>query len=567
MTAESQPSASGRRALLLALGAFLLSLILFWPSVSYEFVDVDDPEFVSANSQVLEGLNPSTIKWALTEYHAANWVPVTFMSLMLDSSVFGTEPRGYHLVNVILHALNAALLLWLFWRASGQLWPAVFLALLFAVHPMRVESVAWIAERKDVLSTLWWLITTLLWVEWTRRPSPRLYILVLVSFVIGLMAKGMLVTLPFTLLLLDEWVLRREISWRQRIVEKLPLFGLAFLVAGITFVAQRSGGAVTELGALTFGDRLGNAIVGFSVYLGRLVWPMDLAYLYPHPSFVPPFEGWSAAAVGGSLALLIAVTGAGLWLYRRGVRYPLVGWLWYLGTLVPVIGLVQVGSQANADRYMYIPQIGLLWIVCFGAADLIKRRASLRNPVVALGVIVAVASVVLTVQNLPHWKNSEALFRRAVEVTEHNGMAMNGLGATLAASGRIDEARPYLHEAVTLMPRLAEARTNLGIILMQDGDAGGAIAQHREALKLRPDYAAAHINLGNALAATGQLEEGARHLQQGISLDPFPWQPYYNLAGIRYQQGNVDLARRLLNEALRRAPDPATQMRIRNAMR
>jgi tetratricopeptide (TPR) repeat protein len=294
---------------------------------------------------------------------------------------------------------------------------------------------------------------------------------------------------------------------------------------------------------------------------------MDLAYLYPHPSFVPPFEGWSSGAVLGSLVLLVALTAGGVVLYRRDVRYPLVGWFWYLGTLVPVIGVVQVGSQANADRYMYVPQIGLLWIVCFGAADLIRRRASLRVPLLAFGVVVALASTVLTVQNLPYWKNSEALFRRAVEVTDSNGMAMNGLGATLAASGRIDEARPYLYEAVNLMPRLAEARTNLGIILLGDGDADGAIAQHREALKVRPDYAPAHVNLGNALAATGQFEEGARHLQQGITLDPYPWQPYYNLAGIRYQQGNGEMARRLLNEALRRAPDPATQMRIRNAMR
>jgi tetratricopeptide (TPR) repeat protein len=271
--------------------------------------------------------------------------------------------------------------------------------------------------------------------------------------------------------------------------------------------------------------------------------------------------------VVASFVLLAAITTGCIRLYRRGVRYPLAGWLWYLGTLVPVIGLVQVGSQANADRYTYVPQIGLLWIVCFGAADLIRRRPSLRVPALALGTLVAIASTVLTVQNLPYWKNSEALFRRAIEVTENNSMAMNGLGATLARAGRIDEARPLLQEAVRLQPRLAEARTNLGIVLLHDGDLAGSITQHREALKVRPDYAAAHVNLGNALAASGEYEEAARHLQQGITLDPFPWQPYYNLAGIRYQQGNVEMGRRLLNEALRRAPDPATQMRIRNAMR
>ena len=556
-----------QRAALLTVGTFVVALALFWPSVSYEFVEVDDPDFVSANPQVLGGLSAESITWAFTEYHAANWVPITFISLMIDSDLFGTGPRGYHAVNVVLHALNAALLLVLFWRATGRIWPALLLGMLWAIHPMRAESVAWIAERKDVLSTLFWLLTTLCWVEWVRRPSRRLYVATIGLFALGLGTKGMLVTLPFTLLLLDEWFLKRDIGWKQRIVEKLPLFALAFLVAVITFVAQRSGGAVSDLGTLTFAQRAGNAIVGYSVYLVRTVWPVDLAYLYPHPAFVPPFQGWGAGHVVGSLTFLLLVTGAVLWAARRGVRYPMAGWFWYLGTLVPVIGLVQVGMQANADRYTYVPHIGLLWIVAFAAANLVLRRPGARTTVVAGSVAVAVTFAWVTQANLPHWRNSEALFRRATEVTENNGMALNGLGATLAREGRTQEALPLLLDAVRLQPGLADSRSALGVVLMQVGQLEAAIEQHREAVRIRPDYAAGHVNLANALAASGDLVAAERHLRTGLRLDPSNWQPYYNLAGIHYQQGNVEAARRLLQQALDRAPDPATRMRIRNAMR
>lgn len=533
--------------------------VLYWPSVGYDFVEVDDPEFVSANGYVRQGLTAETIRWAFTTQHASNWIPLSFLSLALDSQLFGVEPAGYHRVNVLLHGLNAALLFLVLTQLTQRRWIALVAAGLWAVHPLRVESVVWIAERKDVLSTLFWILCMGSYARFVRGGGRRWYLVTAGCLSLGLLAKAMLVTLPAVLFLLDSWPLRRESDWKRRVVEKIPLMFIVVADAAATIWAQRSGGAVSSLHLLSFADRLANALVSYLRYIEKLFWPKDLAYLYPHPAFAPPDHGWPAAVVAASAGTVAAVTLLCVWLWRRHqLRYPLVGWLFYLGTLVPVLGIFQVGVQSMADRYSYVPHMGLILLLVCALSDLVRQRPLLRPAGSVLFGLTAALLIFATAQQIPVWKNGETLFRAAVERTERNSHALNGLGATLARSGRIEEAQPFLQRALDIDPRSAEAHVNFGLVLAAQSQESQAEEHYRTALRLDPKSSEAHVNLGTLLATQGRLDEAERLLQIGARLDPHRWQIHLNLGLISLARGDARRARQHFEEGLRLDPTNAT---------
>lgn len=555
-----------KRPFLLCAVIFVVTLGVFWPARGFDFVDVDDAAFVTENPMVQRGLALESVRWAFTSFHASNWVPGTFLSLMLDRSVFGPGPAGFHLTNILLHALDAALLGLLALRLGAGRAAAVLVALLFALHPMRVESVAWVSERKDVLSTAFWLVCTLAWVAWVRTRRRRDYALAVLALALGLATKGMLVTLPATLLILDWWPLRREEPWRRRVVEKLPLFGLALCGAAITLIAQGSGTSVTTLGVLGPAERVANALVGYVTYLGRLLWPLELAYFYPHPAFVPPYAGWSAARIASSALVFVAITAGAVALARRGHRFALAGWLWYTLTLLPVIGLVQVGMQSTADRYTYVPQIGLIAIVVGAGTAIARRHRRLAGPLLAGGAVVVAASAALTARELPHWRDSEALFGRALEVTGNNGVALDALGAHLARKGELEEARLVLERAVRAQPLYAEAHADLGIVLAALGADTDAARHLRRALEALPQRARVHVALANVLARQGHPSEATRHYRMALERDPRSWAAHFGLGQIARLRRQPDLARQHFRKALELAPDPNAQAKVRSAL-
>jgi tetratricopeptide (TPR) repeat protein len=351
------------------------------------------------------------------------------------------------------------------------------------------------------------------------------------------------------------------------VVEKIPFFALAVAVVIVTVIAQASGQAMTALDTLEPAERISNALVGYSQYLERLLWPAELAYLYPHPSFVPPYTGWSTTRITMAAILLTVLSAGTLVLLRRGLRHPLSGWLWFLGTLVPVIGLLQVGIQSSADRYSYVPHIGLLWIIVATGVELVRIRPSTRAVVLASAGVLLVCSAAFTARELPHWRDSEALFSRALEVTQNNGVAMQALGAHYARNDQPSAALELLEQAVAVQPRLAGARADLGIVLAAEGRPDEAILQLRQALTLLPGHAIAHVALGNALATRGDLVDATRHFRLALEYDDQQWEAYYGLAQIAYRRDRIEAARRQLEKALALAPDDVVRTRIRSAMR
>jgi protein O-mannosyl-transferase len=567
-TAHPLPQPSIRLDAGLALVVFLFTFALFARTVGFEFLDVDDGTYVTENEMVQRGLTFDGIAWAFTTFHGSTWVPLTHVSLMLDRTLFGAGPSGFHFTNVFLHAISGALLFLLLVRITGRRAASLMVALLFVAHPMRAESVAWISERKDVLSAVLWWATTLAWVEWIRRRRAWIHVASLVLFAMGLSAKAMLVTLPVTLLILDRWPLRREVSWTRRIVEKIPLFVLAAAGALIAYLSQASGTAVTSLAILGPLDRVANAIVGYPSYVGRLLWPMDLAYLYPHPSFVPPYEGWSTLRIAASAAVIGAVTATAVVLARRGDHAVAAGWAWFLVTLLPVIGLVQIGVHATADRFSYIPHVGLLLAVVFGCDALVRRRPGLLRLALAAAMVLVLTSTALTVRELGHWRDSETLFRRAIAVTQDNGAAMAALGAHLARTGRMDEAREQLERAVTVQPLLAEAHADLGIVLAALGHDDVRAREHlARALEARPDHARAHVAMGNVAARGGRLVDAARHYQSAIAIDPKQWTAPFGLGRIAQVRGDGRTARMHFARALDAAPDDQARAHVQSALR
>jgi tetratricopeptide (TPR) repeat protein len=513
--ARSAGGGRARGALVAALLA-LVTVLPYWQVRGHDFVNYDDPMYVTANPRVQSGLGVEQARWAFTTLHGGNWHPLTWLSHMLDCELFGVRPGPAHLVSVALHAASTLLLYAFLTRATGARWPSAFVAALFGVHPLHVESVAWLAERKDVLSGLFCMLTLWAYARFVERPSTRRYVAVATCLLLGLMAKSMLVTLPFVLLLLDYWPFRRfgaAGDGARLVLEKAPLVAIAATFAALAVVAQRRGGSMTGLGALSAWSRIAHAAVAYVQYVGQTLWPSRLAAFYPFPETIP---AWQAAT---AIALVLAVSAL---VVRAASRRPYlaVGWLWYLGTLAPVIGLVQVGMQATADRYTYLPLIGLWIMGAWAAADWVRRVPRARTAVAALAALAIAACVVTTWRQVGYWRDSVTLFRHALAVTADNFVAHNNLGLALVARGEIGEATTHFAEAVRLKPSDPDARSNLGGALYKQGRVDEAIANIRELLRRYPDYAPAHNNLGTILYAQGHVDEAIAEYETTLRLQP-----------------------------------------------
>jgi tetratricopeptide (TPR) repeat protein len=540
-------------ALLLLLA--LLTLAAFRGVLGNGFVPFDDAPYVTANRHVLAGPTLDGAAWAFTSFEAANWHPLTWLSHMADVGLFGLAPAGHHATSLALHVANACLLFLVLAAYTGARWPSAFAAALFAVHPLHVESVAWVAERKDVLSTLFGLLALAAYRRHAARPGPGRLLPVGLLLAFSLMAKPMLVTLPFLLLLLDWWPLGR-VGWRApaalsplgALREKLPLLALAAAAAAVTLVAQERGQALLPAAVVPGGARLGNALLAYLRYLGLMVRPVDLAVYYPHPLAAPPWR--IAAAAAGVLAGVTALAAR----LRRRHPWVLVGWCWYLGTLVPVIGLVQAGSQAMADRYTYLPLVGPFLAIAWAARRLSRR---LPRPALLLGPAAALclaALAALTAVQVGFWRDGDTLFGHALRVTRDNWMAHNNLGTLRFLEGRTPEAIVHYAESVRINPGYPVAQYNYGNALAATGDLDGAVARLETALRLDPGYGEAANNLGNLLLRLGRTAEAIGRLRAALAIDPALAPAHASLANAYVKSGRPEEALPHFREAVRLQP-------------
>jgi protein O-mannosyl-transferase len=595
------------------------TLAVFLPVGRHGYVNYDDSDYVTANSHVQSGLSWENVGWAFKSGHASNWHPLTWISHMLDLQIFGDRPGAQHLVSVGFHIANALLLFLLLRRMTGALWRSFMVAALFALHPLHVESVAWVSERKDVLSAFFFLLTLGAYVQYVeaRRakdrwqgpetggkksedrsskpeggpksdgrnpkasggrqivtsgivqnssrifhlPSSIFYLLSICFFALGLMSKPMLVTLPFVLLLLDYWPLGRmqnvDASGTRNaartllrlFLEKLPFFALVAASSLVTFIVQRRGGAVST--ALSPYARVANALVAYVRYIRKMFWPSDLSVLYPHPGHWPAWE------VAGAVALLLAICAVAILLGRRR-PYLVVGWLWFCGTLVPVIGLVQVGIQSMADRYTYLPLIGVFIMLVWGIAEWLPNRPWRTQVLATLSLLVLAACTLLTARQIQFWRNSEALFRHAVKVTQDNYLAYNNLGFYLNGQGRKTEAIENYQQALRINPVYEDALNNLGYALAEQKKYLEAIPLYEAALRVRPNHVEVHNNLGNALSEIGKIDEAIKHYLIVLQQQPDHADANNNLGIALAMQGKLDEAVPHFRAAIRSNPKYAS---------
>jgi tetratricopeptide (TPR) repeat protein len=524
-----------------------VSFAAYSGALSNGFVNYDDEGYVTDNAHVRGGLSPASVAWAFTTTAQANWHPATWISHMLDVTLFGLDAGRHHATSVGLHACNAVLLFLVLVAMTRAPWRSALAAGLFAVHPLHVESVAWIAERKDVLSTLFWLLTLAAWLFWLERKTTARYGLVVALFAFGLMSKPMLVTLPFTLLLLDFWPLGRKAPLR----EKAPLFAMSLASCVATYVAQRSGGALQGLSVIPWTDRIANSALSYASYLLKLAWPGSLAVFYPYPHI----ERLAVPVILS--ALFVAGTTAGAVALRNKAPYLAVGWLWYLGTLVPVIGWVQVGAQGMADRYTYVPLIGIFIAIAWSAGELDETRRPLRCALAAASVVWLASLVVVTRATVRHWSDARALFSHALAVTEDNWLAHNNLAAALSAAGNQSEAIAHLEASLRIRPGYGDAHYNLGVALARSGRPVEALRELDRARGIGPDSAKIQNNIAGALAATGRIGEATDHLREALRLDPDNVEAHFNLANASYASGRFDDAIEHFAAVLRLSPGDA----------
>jgi Flp pilus assembly protein TadD len=534
--------------------------LVFGQTLRHDFINYDDEDYFYANPHVKAGLTWSGVTWAFRTGYAANWHPLTWLSLMCDAQLFGPGAAGPHLTNVLLHAANTVLLFLLLRRLTGAHWRSALVAALFALHPLHVESVAWVSERKDVLSGLFFLLTLLMYARYVERiPTPKakgFYGLALLFFALGLMSKPMLVTLPLVLLLLDWWPLNRFAlttlnAQRQTIsrlvLEKLPFLLLGVASAVVTVFAQRE--EVVAIGELPVLSRAGNAAVTYVTYLEQMVCPMRLAVFYPYST-----NGMSVWKITLALVFLAGIS-AGVFALRRRCPCLLVGWLWYLGMLVPVIGFVQVGGQAHADRYTYLPLIGAFIMLTWAAADIFSYwRCPRQVPGVAAFIVMAALMVCASIQT-SYWRNSESLWTHTLACTSDNYVAHNDLGSVLVMQGRVVEATGHYQTALQINPHYAEAHNGFGILLAKQGQSAEAIQHFQRALEIKPDFAAAHNSLGNVLADQGRYADAIKHYQRTIEIEPDYAEAHFNLGNVLAIEGRYAEAIKQFQLALQIKPD------------
>jgi tetratricopeptide (TPR) repeat protein len=579
---------------LISLSLIAITLVSFEQVRNNEFINLDDDVYVTENLHVKKGLTAEGVIWAFMTMYASNWHPLTWLSHMLDYSLYGMNPGGHHLTNLIFHIGNTLLLFLVLSQMTGAVWRSSFVAALFALHPLHVESVAWVAERKDVLSTFFWMLTMWAYFRYTARPKPGRYFSVLFIFALGLLSKPMLVTLPVVLLLLDYWPLGRfknpmnpngqSAFCFHLILEKVPFFILSAVSSLMTLLAAQEGGTVGSLGIYPLGNRIANGLVSYVNYIGKMIWPSPLAVFYPYPASLPSWQ-----VVGAGLLLMM-----GSVLIIRGAKkspYLLVGWFWYLGILVPVIGLVQAGMQAMADRYMYVPLIGLFIMITWGLSDVFEKWRS-RKILFAIfaGALLFVYMNLSRIQ-VSFWRNSITLFEHTLRVTSNNSLIHNNMGVSLVQQGRVQEAILHYNEALRIDPHFAKASYNLGIALghlgrtqeaiaayqealrinpnypeayskvgitlAQLGNTQEAMAYYKKALNIKPDYVEAHNNLGVLLGRQGRTKEAITHFSEALRINPDHAEVYCNLGSTLAQEGNIEGAIHYYNEALRIKPDYA----------
>lgn len=561
------------------------TLAVYWQIRNHEFINYDDHEYVIENSYVKRGLTWEGISWAFTATHSMNWHPLTWLSHMLDCQLFGLNPGMHHVISLLFHMANTILLFLVFRRMTGALWSSAFIAALFALHPLHVESVAWVAERKDVLSTFFWLLTMWTYSWYVERPGIKRYLPVLLFFIMGLMSKPMLVTLPFVLLLMDYWPLKRfrlkgGFSNGFRLVrEKIPFFMLAAASSVLTFLVQQGAGAVRPLDTLPLGIRIANTLVSYVSYILKMIWPYKLTVPYLSPGMLP---GWQVAGAG---ILLLAISWGAVRAARRH-PYFAVGWFWYLGTLVPVIGLVQVGIQSMADRYTYVPLMGLFIIIAWGIPELVRGWRHKKTVLGISAVLILLVLSATTWAQVQYWRNSITLFQHAVDVNADNFMAHsnlgnafldkgdteraaehyyealrirphyelvhNNLGNIMAGQGKVEEAIRHYSEALRIRPDYALSHYNLGVMLEHEGDLDGAIERYSEVVRIRPDYAKAHFKLGFSKSRKGNLEEALSHYSRAMRLNPdFSAAVSYNMACIYARQNDMEKSVEWLKRAVK----------------
>jgi tetratricopeptide (TPR) repeat protein len=537
-----------RREIIICCFLIIATMLVYGQVGSHSFIDFDDPEYITENVHVKTGVTWENIVWAFTSAHSNNWHPLTWISHMIDVQLFGLDPGKHHLVNVFIHIVNSLLLFLLFRVMTKSIWPSAFVAILFALHPLHVESVAWASERKDVLSTFFWIVTIAAYVRYTVKPDIGRYLPVFIFLAFGLMAKQMLVTLPFVLLLLDVWPLRRisfgsaktatttrkdakrkqiaknSLSKTQEsfsltsltnlVMEKIPLLILSITAGIIVFLVQSKSGTVKSLEYISLPIRLENAIVSYLHYLWQMLWPVHLSIFYPHPESL--FALWKI----GSAVLLLLIISALVIYHCPKKPYLFVGWFWYLGTLVPVIGLVQVGVQAMADRYTYIPLIGIFIMIAWGVSDLTGRLRYRREIIITLSAFIIALLAVQSERQSGYWKTNIDLYRHALEVTDNNYWAYNNLGAAIGLRGDIDGAINYFSRSSAIHPQYLSAQKNMAIALYQKGDYKEALRYLEPVVKKNPQDIAIHYLMAMSLEKTGDADKAAEHFREVLRLQP-----------------------------------------------
>jgi tetratricopeptide (TPR) repeat protein len=540
---------------LIALLLALVTLVVYLPVTRNGFINYDDGSYVFENQNVQNGLTWAGTQWAFTTWEASNWHPLTWLSHMLDCQLFGLNPAPQHLVNVLFHTANTVLLFILLLRLTGALWPGAMVAALFAWHPLHVESVAWISERKDVLSAFFGLLALMSYAKFVREKCRRSFWLALLFFALGLMSKPMLVTLPGVMLLLDYWPLQRAVgdrwqvkdAWRL-VVEKTPFFLLSAMSCVLTFLAQSYGHAVRSLANVPLFYRLENAPVAVMRYLFKVFWPSDLAIVYPMPDFIP------ASMVAVSAAILVLTTVA-VWLARNKTPSLLIGWFWFLGTLLPVIGLVKVGDAALADRYTYLPSIGLFIAIAFGLRDLEGYFQFSKVILPAVAVLVCGACIAITENQLRYWRDTETLFHHALATTRDNADAEINYGVALEQKGLFEDALAHYRAAARIAPGSVQAHNNLGNLLDEMGRPRDAVAEYQQAVRLQPNLPSLHDSLGDVLAGMDRFAEAMNEFTNAARLDHgYPW-PHFQMAKALLKQGRDAEAVGQLQAALQISPD------------
>jgi len=580
----------------------IATLVAYEPIRHNNFVNYDDIPYITENTLIAHGITQQSLGQAFTKPHFFMWHPLTTISHIVDYHFFGLNPLGHHFVSVLIHITNALLLFWILKNITGttrhtnggQAWASAFVAAVFALHPLQVESVAWAAERKTVLSGLFWFLTMAAYIRYARKPGFGRYLAVFVVFGLCITAKPIVVTLPFVLLLLDYWPLerirgqrtedgRQKVSLKWLIIEKIPLFAMSAILSVLTIIMQRSGEVVVSLDKIPLGQRIANMFVSYISYIHKTIWPSGLAVYYPHP------RGNLDITMVVICAMLFILTSI-LCIYAgRNKKYIVVGWLWYVGTLVPVIGLVQSGTQAMANRYMYIPILGLLIIIGWGIKDLIVKRPRLRGIAAAAAIAVLLAGVILTRMQTRHWQNSITLFEYALKVTQNNDLAENNYGCALLEADRTSEALLHINKAVQINPAYWKAGNNLGRIYLKQGKTDEAIACFKEiieknqssaeayinmasalgiqkkydeamkylkkAMELAPDNSDIHNKMGMALLATGRPDEAITHFKYVLQKGTTSAETYANLGSAYIQGGKYDLAIENLTKAIELKPD------------